>query len=202
MSTKIPDVDRYIEKAQPFARPILKRLRAVVHRACPQCEEVMKWSFPHFDYKGMLCSMASFKAHCAFGFWKASLLADAEKVLEKSDRTAMGHLGRITSLDDLPSDAALAALVKEAMKLNESGVKVVRAVKKKSALRVPAYFMEAIRANKQALAAFEAFPPSHKREYVEWVTEAKTEATRAKRLATAVQWIAQGKSRNWKYQRA
>ncbi|MFO0826983.1 MAG: YdeI/OmpD-associated family protein [Phycisphaerales bacterium] len=201
MAKTDPRVDAYIEKAQPFAKPILRRLRAVVHKACPDCAETMKWSFPHFDYRGTLCSMAAFKAHCAFGFWKAKLLDDAETVLEKAARTAMGHLGRITSVDDLPADRALAGLVKQAMKLNEDGVAAPRATKKKPPLRVPPFLAAAIRANEKALATWEAFPPSHRREYVEWVTEAKTDATRAKRLKATVEQLAEGKPRNWKYAR-
>lgn len=200
MGTKHPSVDTYIEKAEPFARPILKRIRTIVHKACPKCEETIKWSFPHFEYRGPLCSMAAFKGHCMLGFSKAPLLKDAEQFLQKSDRTAMGNLGRISSLADLPSAAALAALVKQAATLNVEGVKVPRSITRKPPLRVPPWFTAALAESPKAKATFDTFPPSHKREYVEWLTEAKSEATRARRLATALEWIAQGKSRNWKYQ--
>jgi uncharacterized protein YdeI (YjbR/CyaY-like superfamily) len=191
-----PRVDAYIQKAEPFAQPILLRIRKVVHQACPGVQETMKWSFPHFDYKGIFCGMASFKQHATFGFWKGSLLAEK---LPKVDEKAMGQFGRITSLADLPADRTLARIVKAAAKLNDAGVKVVRAPRPKPALPPPADLMAALKKKPKALAAFKAFSSSQQREYVEWITEAKQEATRASRRATAVGWIAEGKQRNWKY---
>lgn len=197
MGRRDPRVDEYIDRSEGFAQPILRHLRKVVHAACPDVEETMKWSFPHFDYKGMMCSMASFREHCAFGFWKASLvLGDA------AQDGAMGHLGRITSIKDLPSEKTLVAYVKKAAALNDDGVKVKRVPRApKPAVKAPPAFTAALKKNKKALAAFESFSPSHKREYVEWIAEAKTEPTRDKRIATALDWMAQGKPRNWKYAR-
>lgn len=197
MGSTDPRVEAYIRKAEPFAQPILAHIRKVVHAACPDVRETMKWSFPHFDYKGMLCSMASFKAHCTFGFWKASLLDGAE--MPRRDREAMGQFGRITSIKDLPDSRTLARLIKAAAALNDTGVKVKRTVRRKPPMKVPAYFMKALRKHNAAFSTWERLSPSHKREYVEWVTEAKAEATREKRLATAIEWMAQGKPRNWKY---
>ena len=159
----------------------------------------MKWSFPHFGYKGMLCSMAAFKAHAAFGFWKGSLVTGKARGTD-----AMGQFGRITRRSDLPSRKALTAYVRKAVELNEKGIKAPRAVKKKAAptpIVVPADLAAALKKNPNARAAFEAFSPSHKREYLEWITEAKAEETRARRLAQAILWMAEGKSRNWKYER-
>jgi uncharacterized protein YdeI (YjbR/CyaY-like superfamily) len=155
----------------------------------------MKWSFPHFMHKGMLCSMASFKNHCAFGFWKESLILNG-----RADRDAMGQFGRITSLKDLPSDRTLTGYIKKAARLNDDGVKVVRKrppVKK--AVVVPADLEAELTRNKDARRTFEAFSPSNQREYVEWLAEARTDSTRQKRLETAVAWMAEGKIRNWKY---
>ncbi len=194
MGQKDPRVDAYIAKAAGFAKPILTHLRDVVHTACPEVEETIKWSVPHFMYKGNLCLMSAFKEHCRFGFWKESLVMGPGGV----DR-GMGR--RITSLEELPSDRELIAQVRKAARLNEEGVKVTRAVRPKAPLRAPADFMAAVKRNRKALAAYTAFSPSHRREYIEWITEAKGEDTRKRRLATAVQWIAQGKSRNWKYAR-
>ena len=197
MGKKDPRVDAYIGKSAAFAKPILTHLRAVVHNACPEVEETIKWSFPHFDYQGeMMCSMASFKGHCAFGFWKASLVLG-----DKAADGAMGHLGRITSVDDLPSEKTLTSYVKKAAKLNEQGIKVERVRRAKPALEVPEDLTKALRKNRQALTTFEAFPPSHKREYVEWIVDARSEDTRKRRLEKAVEWIAEGKPRNWKYVR-
>lgn len=191
-------IDNYILKSADFAIPILNHLRELVHAACPQVEETMKWSFPHFDYKGIMCSMASFKYHCAFGFWKASLMKDKTLDQNAKSQTAMGHLGKITSLKDLPSDRKMISYVKEAMKLNEAGkLEKVKMVKKE--IPIPAYFIRALSKNKKAKKAFDEFSPSHRREYLEWITEAKTEATRDKRTATTLQWLEEGKSRNWKY---
>jgi uncharacterized protein YdeI (YjbR/CyaY-like superfamily) len=191
-----PRVDQYIAKSADFAKPILTHLRKVVHAACPDVEETMKWSAPHFDYKGMMCGMSAFKSHCAFGFWKSSLVLDAPGL-----RDAMGHFGRITSVRDLPSDRVLTGYVKKAAKLNDAGVKVARKpAQPKKPLNVPADFAGALKKTPAARKAFDAFSPSHRREYVEWITEAKTDATRQKRMATAVEWLAEGKSRNWKYE--
>ena len=194
-----PRIDAYIEKSQDFAKPILNHLRELVHSSCPGVEETMKWSFPHFDYKGILCNMAAFKNYCVFGFWKVSLLSDPHKIL--SPETAMGHIGHIKSLKDLPSDKILKEYIKEAAKLNEDGVKLPPRSSTKKEVEVPDYFMKALKKNKNALKTFENFSPSHKREYIEWITEAKREETRDKRIETALEWLADGKGRNWKYER-
>ena len=202
MGTRDPRVDAYIDKSADFAKPILTHLREVVHAACPDVEETMKWSFPHFMYKGMLCSMASFKQHCAFSFWRGSLVLGGNGAAADE---AMGQFGRITKLSDLPPKKVLAGYVKKAAALNEAGVtartpKAPRTTKKP--LVVPDYVMAALRKNKKALATFEGFSPSHRREYVEWITEAKGEDTRRRRLEQAVEWMAEGKPRNWKYAKA
>ncbi len=201
MATKDKRVDAYIAKSADFAKPILTHLRELVHKACPEVEETMKWSFPHFDYKGMMCSMASFKQHCAFGFWKASLMKDKTLVKNAKSETAMGHLGKITSLKDLPSDKVLIGYIKEAAKLNDEGAKLPQKPKstEKKELVVPDYFLKVMKKNKKAFQTFDSFSYSNKKEYVEWITEAKTEETRAKRMETAVEWMAEGKPRNWKY---
>lgn len=194
-------IDAYILRSADFAIPILNHLRELVHAACPDVEETVKWSFPHFDYKGeMLCSMAGFKQHCVFGFWKASLMKDKKLMENAKGETAMGHMGRITSVKDLPSDAVMIRYIKEAMKLNDQGIKVER--KKPVAARAieaPDYFIKELKKNKAALKTFEAFSPSNKKEYVIWITEAKTEDTRTRRMEQAVEWMAEGKPRNWKY---
>jgi uncharacterized protein YdeI (YjbR/CyaY-like superfamily) len=202
MGKKDPRVDAYIANAQPFAQPILKQLRKTVHAACPDVQETMKWSFPHFDYKGIFCAMAGFKAHCTFGFWKGALLKDSVKGMPSGGEKAMGQFGRITALSDLPSDKTLVKIVQAAAKLNDDKIAVPRRKPKaKPPIKVPAYFTAALTKNKKAMAAFDSFPPSHRREYVEWIVEAKTEETRDRRMAQAIGWIAEGKGRNWKYEK-
>jgi uncharacterized protein YdeI (YjbR/CyaY-like superfamily) len=193
-----PRIDAYIAKARPFAQPILKRIRKTVHAACPEVTETIKWGMPAFDYRGPLAGMAAFKEHCALAFWKASLM---KTVPQDKRREAMGQFGRFASIADLPPEAALARMVKEAMALNESGVKVPRRAAPKPPPKAPADLLAALKKKAKALAAWRAFPPSHQREYIEWITEAKTAETRARRLDTAVSWIADGKGRNWKYER-
>jgi len=158
----------------------------------------MKWRFPHFVYKGMLCGVAAFKQHAALGFWKGELVTGRGRGAD-----AMGQFGRLTKRSDLPSAAALRALVKKAADLNEQGVKIPRAQKKAApkTVTVPPVLSEALRKHKKAHAGFAGLSPSQKREYIEWITEAKTEETRARRLAQAIDWMAEGKSRNWKYER-
>jgi uncharacterized protein YdeI (YjbR/CyaY-like superfamily) len=199
MGTKDKRIDAYITKSAGFAQPILRHLREIVHEGCPEVEETMKWSFPHFQYKGILCSMASFKEHCAFGFWKGSLIFDG-----KQDKDAMGQFGRLTSVRDLPPKSTLLGYIRKACQLNDEGIKVEKPSKPqgdKKDLVVPDYFQAALKKNKKALATFEAFPYSKKKDYVEWVSEAKTDETRKRRLETSIEWLAEGKSRNWKYER-
>jgi uncharacterized protein YdeI (YjbR/CyaY-like superfamily) len=198
MGTRDRRVDTYIARSAEYSRPILSHLREVVHSACPEVEETMKWNFPHFMYEGMLCGMASFKQHCAFGFWKGSLIVDGKGAGAKE---AMGQLGRITKLSDLPSKATLARYVRRAMRLNEQGIpSPSRAARKpRPPLPVPADLAAALKKKKKALAAFEGFSPSHRREYIEWITEARGEATRQRRIETAIEWMSEGKSRHWKY---
>jgi uncharacterized protein YdeI (YjbR/CyaY-like superfamily) len=195
-------VDAYISRSADFAKPVLNHLRELVHTTCPEVEEKMKWSFPHFDYKGeMMCSMAAFKQHAVFGFWKAALMKDPALLETAKSEVAMGHLGRITSLKDLPADKKIMAWIKEAMELNEKGIKLPSKPKttEKKEITVPDYFEKVLTKNKKASTTFNAFSYSHKKEYVEWITEAKTEDTRNKRMAQAVEMMAEGKSRNWKY---
>lgn len=195
MGKKDPRVDAYIARAQPFAQPILKHLRKLVHQADPGIEETLKWGMPSFVHDGIVCNMAAFKQHCAFGFWKAKL------ILKPADE-AMGSFGRIQSRKDLPSDARLVAYVRKAVKLNLQDVKVPgRARRKAAPLRVPADLGKALKAAPKAAATFRALSVSHRNEYVEWIAGAKQQATRARRLATALAWLAQGKNYNWRYQK-
>lgn len=198
MGKKDPRIDTYIADAQPFARPILKYIRKAMHAGCPGVQETMKWSMPHFDHHGILAGMSAFKEHAALGFWKGSLLG-----LPEPSEKAMGQFGRIRSIDDLPSERALTALVKRAATLNEEGAAVKRIPKAPRAkvIDLPDYFAAALNRNKKAKAAFDAFSPSHRREYVEWITSAKQQATRERRMATALEWLAEGKSMNWRYER-
>lgn len=189
-------VDVYIEKSAAFAKPILLHIRKLAHEACPDIIETIKWSFPHFDHKGTVCSMASFKQHCAFGFWKQALM---EKDAFPAEKTAMGSFGRITSLEDLPDDDIILGLMRQALELNEKGIRVAKKPVERKELVVPDDLTEALKKDKKAKAAFDAFTYSHQKEYIEWIKEAKTEATRKKRLATTIEWLSEGKSRNWKY---
>jgi hypothetical protein len=178
-------VDAYIAKSAPFAKPILRHIRRLVHKACPEVEETIKWGVPHFTYSGNLCFMAAFKQHCRFGFWHG----------------AMGRLGKIFAVDDLPSDAEIARSARKAMRINASETKPRALAKPKvrTRLKLPDELMTALKKNKRARATFEAFSYTNKKEYVEWIVEAKRDETRAKRLSTAIEWLTEGKVRNWKY---
>jgi uncharacterized protein YdeI (YjbR/CyaY-like superfamily) len=195
-------VDAYIEKSPEFAKPILTYLRQLVHETSPLLTEAIKWGFPFFDYKGVVCQMAAFKEHCAFGFWKATLLIDPNNALSIGDGSA-GSFGRITKVEDLPSKEILQDFILQAIALNESGKKTPEAVKKASApkteLVIPEYFTEYLTAYPNASLNFHRSSYSHKKEYVEWIIGAKSEATRQKRMETAAGWLAEGKSRHWKY---
>ncbi len=196
MVTRDKRVDAYIENAAEFAQPILTELRARVHAACPDVVETVKWRMPSFEYKGILCGMAAFKKHAVFGFWKHNLVvADDSKA-----NMAMGSFGKLVELEQLPKKAEFARLVKKAMKLNDDGVKAVRnkTAKKKPITMHPA-LKKALATNKKARENFDAFSPSHQREYMEWVSDAKADETRERRLKTTIEWLSEGKSRNWKY---
>ena len=192
-----PRIDAYIDRQADFAKPILRHIRDVVHAACPDCEEGMKWSSPHFLYRGeMLAGMAAFKQHATFGFWRGSLVVGEGN----EQMSGMGQFGRLTQVDDLPPRKEMEALVRKAMKLTEEGVKPPRNKHKKEPFSVPQDLKAALDQNPRAAATFDGFPPSAQREYVEWITESKRDETRTKRLAQAVEWMAEGKRRNWKYE--
>ncbi len=202
-----PKVDAYINKAKPFAQPILEHLRELVHKACPSVEETIKWSRPFFEYKGaILGNMSAFKEHCSFGFWGEEIGAVLREAKAVQDG-AMGSLGRITTVKDLPPDKQMHAWIRQATAFIDSGNytspiaarhKVVKAPK--APPETPTEFATALKKDKKAATAFANLSPSCKREYVEWIAEAKRPETRDKRIATAIEWIAEGKQRNWKYQ--
>jgi uncharacterized protein YdeI (YjbR/CyaY-like superfamily) len=194
-------VDAYIARSAPFAHEILEHLRELVHRACPAVEETIKWGFPHFEYNGILCSMAAFKNHCAFGFWKGVVMTDPYNVMTVVGKTSMGNFDRITSIESLPTNKIILEYIREAAKLNKEGIKLPSKSKpkKKVSAEMPDYFLKALKQNKKTLTIFNALSDSHKKEYMEWITEAKSGETRKKRMETAVGWISEGKSRNWKY---
>jgi uncharacterized protein YdeI (YjbR/CyaY-like superfamily) len=195
-----PRIDAYIAKSKDFAQPILRHLRKLIHAGCPEVEETLKWGHPFFTYKGILCGFASFQGHCAFVLWKGSLILGKNR---GNISVAMGQFGRITNLKELPSDKILINYIKEAVKLNDGGVKLPQRSKpkEKKKLIVPSYVKTALKKNKKALATFEEFSYTNKKDYLEWITEAKTDETRQKRLTTAIEWMAEGKIRNWKYVR-
>jgi len=199
MANHDPRVDAYIAKSASFARPILEHLRALVHEACPTVDESLKWSMPFFSYKAApMCMMAAFKQHCSFGFWLS------KEVTGGSDEDGMGQFGKLASLKDLPPDRQLSAHLKKAMALNEAGVKKARPkAAAKPAPTLPDDLAALLAQKKHAAArkAWESFPPGAQREYVDWIAEAKTDATRQKRLATTQEWLAEGKRRNWKYEK-
>ncbi len=201
MKNSNPKIDDYIANAQIFSQPILIQLRNWIHQVCPEVEETIKWGFPHFIYgDGILCSMAAFKQHCVFTFWKAAIMSDPQQLFTKIGITSMGHLGKIKSLADLPAKEILLEYLQEALRLNQEGVKLpTRKTTRNQELNVPEYLMVALQENVRALKVFNNFSYTNKKEYIDWLTEAKTEATRQKRLGQAIDWIAAGKTRNWRY---
>lgn len=193
-------VDAFIASAQPFAKPILRHIRELVHDVCPDVEESIKWGMPAFSYHGTLLIVGSFKEHVAVNFWKGSSIFRDEKPAQ--EREGMGSLGKIHSLGELPSDRVFSAYLKKAIAYNleheKSPLKVQR--KRKPDLPVPTYLETALSKNKKARASFDGLTPGRRREYIEWLQEAKTDATRDKRLKQALEWIAEGKGRNWAYE--
>jgi len=203
MGKRNPRVDVYMSKSQDFAKPILEYIREIVHKACPDVEETIKWGFPHFDYKGMMCSMASFKQHCAFNFWKALIMKDPEKILDIKRENSMGHFGKIVSIKNLPKSKIFIQYIKEAAKLNDNNVKLPAKSKSKEnkELVIPGYFTNKLKKNKKASGYFYKLSYYYKKEYLQWITEAKTDKTKDKRIQDAIEWLAEGKYRNWKYEK-
>lgn len=200
MGKRDPRVDVYIAKAPEFAKPILTYLRDVIHQGCPDVVETIKWSTPTFDHHGIMAGIAAFKQHCTLGFWKAPLLMLDGKPVSREMESGAGQFGKLTSIKDLPARSKLLKLVKDAAKLNESGATIARKARAVAKpIHVPPELTRALQKNARARAEFDAFSPSHKREYAEWIAEAKTPETRQRRLDAAVEWIGEGKSRNWKY---
>ena len=205
MFRKAATIDEYINQAASFAVPVMVHLRELVHKACPEVTETIKWSFPVFEYNGsILCTMGAFKAHCSFGFWKDRKMPDPEGILQTQTDSGAGSIGKIVSLEDLPKDKILIAYIKTVMAMSRDRIKTLPAkpAKKKLAkeMKCPEILTTALKKNRRAAAGFQSFSTSKKNEYIEWITGAKSEATRNKRLASALEWMAEGKSRNWKYQ--
>ncbi|CAH0142543.1 YdeI/OmpD-associated family protein [Chryseobacterium sp. Bi04] len=195
-------VDEYIDKSPDFAQPVLIYLREIIHEACPDAEEAIKWKFPTFMYKGkILCSITSFKHYCSLGFWLHQEMKTLKEIETTAEKSSMFSLGKITKMEDLPSKLQLKKAIKEAMELTDMGVTMKKAAPSKTEMEVPEYFHDALHANAKALDVFEKASPSFRKEYITWITEAKTEATRNKRMEQALEWIAEGKGRNWKYER-
>ena len=199
MATKDPRIDTYIAEAPEFARPILKHLRKLIHQGCPQAVETIKWGSPFFDYHGLLCGLAAFKAHCSMFFWRD---IDIGGLLPKTNTAGagMGQFGKLTSLADLPSDTVLLTCIRRAVEQRDSPAsKPKRASQRAKETPVPSDLKTALSANAKAAKTFEAFAPSHRREYIDWIEDAKRPETRERRLQTTLQWLAEGKSRNWEF---
>lgn len=197
---KNPKIDAIIESAQPFAQPILMHIRDLVHEVCPEVEETIKWGMPHFDFSGAsMCGMGAFKQHCSLFFPKASLMKDGFGYLGDVGQEGMGNFGKIGALSELPPDEALKDYIYQAMELNRKGIKVKKVKKEIVVQELPDDFRDAMQEDMSVFEQFESMAPSHRKEYIEWITEAKRPETRANRIITAVEWISQGKGRNWKY---
>ncbi|MCY1659725.1 YdeI/OmpD-associated family protein [Chryseobacterium sp. SL1] len=197
-----PKVDEYIEKSQDFAKPILNYIRETVHEFCPDAEEAIKWKFPTFLYKGkILCSMVAFKQYCSMGFWLHDEMTSLKEFETEAEKTNMFSLGKITETENLPSKPQLKKMITEAMELTDMGVTLKKAAPSKTETEVPDYFQNALNENEKALEIFKKASPSFRKEYINWITEAKTESTRNKRMDQALEWISEGKGRNWKYEK-
>lgn len=200
MPQKDPRVDAYIADAADFAAPVLSRFRSLVHQSSPDITETIKWNSPFFEYnKGLLCGMVEFKAHCALLFWNGG---DLSKWMKQAGQPAIDFkaLSKITGTADLPSDKVLLTALKAAMEFrSSSNPKAKQPRKPAKEIEIPADLKKALASDKQASTNFKKFPPSHRREYVEWITEAKRPETREKRIKTAIEWLSEGKQRNWKY---
>jgi len=203
MSKFNPQFDEYIKKSADFAKPIMEYLRQIIHETCPEVEEIIKWGNPHFDYRNdMMCILAGYKNHCSFSLYKAELMSDTKIIESVKAGQKMGYMDKLKSLSDLPAKETLVAYIKEAMVLNENGVKKAKPVSEKpKVIEVPDYFSEKLATNPLAKEVFESKSPSFRKDYLVWITDAKTEATRQKRMEQSLEWIAEGKGRFWQYEK-
>jgi uncharacterized protein YdeI (YjbR/CyaY-like superfamily) len=191
-----PRVDAYIAKAQPFAQAILSHVRGRVHAAVPDAEETLKWSAPAYTLDGkILLITAAFKAHAALNFWRG------QEIRSGATDEGMGQFGKLRSVEDLPPDDELDALIRTAAELAKSAP-APRKTKHapKPAPEMHPEFAAALDRAPKAKSALDSFPPSARRDYLEWVADAKQDATRQKRIASAIEWLGEGKRRNWKYE--
>lgn len=193
------NVEGYIAQSEAFAQPILKKWRKLVLKNCPGAVETIKWGIPHFDYNGdMMCVMASYSQHCSFTFLKGALMSDPRLQKDKQLKPTQRFMGKITSLSDLPTDAVFIGLLKEAMALNEQGIKIPRGnPDTPKVIEVPDYFAKALKANPTAQKIFDSKSPSFRKSYLVWITDAKTDTTRQNRITQSLEWIAEGKDRFW-----
>jgi uncharacterized protein YdeI (YjbR/CyaY-like superfamily) len=201
---KNQEFDHYIEQSAEFAQPILTKLRQLIHSSSPEIEEQMKWSFPNFIYKkSILCSLAAHKHHCTFGFWLGSIMDDPAGILQRIGQTGMGQFGKIKTLSDLPSDDLIILYLHNAMELIDKGVKLTKetTIADKKPLEIPEILKEALNQNSKAQATFEMFSYSNKKEYIEWINGAKTDATKIARTNSTIELLVEGKTKNWKYER-
>lgn len=201
---KNPAVDAYIAKSPDFAKPILAHVRKLMHKGCPRIEESIKWGVPAFEREGIVAMMAAFRKHVAFGFWSERLVreklgADADRMFPKDAKPGMGGR-RYLARAELPADAVILRAVRAAVALNEAGERPKRALKRKPSPKAPPYLVAALKKNAKARATYARFTPAQRREYVDWLREAKQAATRERRLAQTIEWLAAGRQRNWKYQ--
>ena len=196
-------VDEYIAKAADFAKPVLEHWRQLIHDNCPDVIEAIKWGFPHFDYKGdFMCVIASYKNHCSLTFLKAELMNDPRLKDSKALKPIQRFLGKVTGLSDLPSDEEFIGMLKEAMALNEKGIKVIAPKSDKpKVLETPDCFSEKLAGNAKSKSVYESKSDSFRKDYIIWISDAKTDATRQKRMEEAIEWIAEGKGRFWKYEK-
>ena len=205
MGKKIKEVTQYINDSADFAKPILKRLRKLCHEASPKLDEAIKWGCPYFEYNGLVVGFARFKNHVSFGFWKSKEMNDPNNLFTRGAKASMCNV-QIKSLDEMPSDKVLLKYIRAAVKLNEPAALAKQAKKKKKAAgkkpppQVPATLARALSKKKKAREFFETLSPSAQRDYCEWIAEAKRDSTKEKRVATAIEWLSEGKKRNWKYQ--
>jgi len=198
-------VDGYVAGSADFAKPVLAYWRQLIHDNCPDVEEAIKWGIPHFDYKGdFMCVMAAYKNHCSFTFLKGELMTDPRLKAGTDLKPIQRFLGKISKIEDLPPEEEFTAMLKEAMQLNEKGVKVRKEKPepdKPKVLETPDYLLAALTANPNAKEVFESGSNSFRKEYIVWITDAKTDETRQKRISEALEWLAEGKSRFWKHKK-
>lgn len=196
MNEASENITAYIEKATPEFKEVMIALRSVLNNPNFDIKEDWKWGAPNFNNEGMICWLAHFRNHVGMNFFKGTLIKDKYNLFTHYREEKGNRQLKFSDINQIIPEQ-IEYYIEEAIKLNQENIKVV---KKEIDTSLPLDLETELNNNPKAKMFFESLAPSYKRDYIEWIEEAKREATRTKRLATTMEWLSEGKKKNWKYE--